>query len=137
MTSENIIVASGPIIIENGKLLVSLDDKDDFYKIPGGTVNEDDLSLEDTCIREVREETNADIEIKGVLHPMLLQQNPRTKEKQTIVLIHYLAEIKEGSEISANAPIKKVTWLDIEEIKQGKHKVAPNIRYLIKIGDIK
>jgi len=32
------IIASGPVIIENGKLLVNKDDKDDFYKLPGGTI---------------------------------------------------------------------------------------------------
>ena len=30
------IVASGPVIIQNGKLLVNKDDKDEFYKLPGG-----------------------------------------------------------------------------------------------------
>jgi len=52
------IVASGHIIIENGKLLVIKDNKDDFYKIPGGTIGED-ISLEDACKREVKEEINA------------------------------------------------------------------------------
>jgi len=38
----NSIIASGPAIIENGKLLVIKDSKDDFYKLPGGKVKEND-----------------------------------------------------------------------------------------------
>jgi len=40
------IVASGPVIIQNGKLLVNKDLKDDFYKIPGGTVEPNPEDLE-------------------------------------------------------------------------------------------
>jgi len=57
------IVASGPVIMEDGKLLVSKDSKDDFYKIPGGTVEEGE-TLKQCCIREVKEETNGDIKWK-------------------------------------------------------------------------
>jgi hypothetical protein len=32
---------------------------------------------------------------------------------------------------------KEIKWLDIDEIKQGKHNVAPNINFLIKKGDIR
>ncbi|HRZ85187.1 MAG TPA: NUDIX domain-containing protein [Candidatus Paceibacterota bacterium] len=137
MKFEKIIVASGPVIIENGKLLVSLDNKDDFYKIPGGTVNESDNSLEETCMREVKEEINADIDIIKPLHPMLLDKNPKTGKKQTIVLIHYQARLKNKTDLKAIPPVKEYAWLDIDEIKKGSYKVAPNIEYLIKMGDIK
>jgi|SRR3989338_6315575 len=137
MIFKTIVVASGPVIAEKGKLLVSRDDKDDFYKIPGGRVKDSDSSLEQTCIREAKEEINADIEIISPLHPMLLQQNPQTGKKQTIVLIHYLARLKNKKDIAAQYPIKEVVWLEIADIKKGRYKVAPNIDYLVKIRDIK
>jgi len=130
------IVASGPVIIENGKLLVNKDDKDDFYKIPGGTVEQGD-GLEDACMREVKEEINANIKIIKPLNPMVIYRNPQTKEEMTIVLIHYLAELLNKEEIKLIEPIKEVKWLDIQEIKEGKHFVAPNINFLIEKGDIK
>jgi len=43
------IIASGPVIIENGKLLVNKDNKDDFYKLPGGTVEEGIEEMEEAC----------------------------------------------------------------------------------------
>jgi ADP-ribose pyrophosphatase YjhB (NUDIX family) len=129
------IIASGPVIIENGKLLVNKDDKDNFYKIPGGTVEQGD-SLEDACIREVKEEINADIEIIRPLNPMIIYKNPQTKEEMTIILIHYEANLKNKEEIKPIDPIKEVKWLDTYEIKQGKYDVAPNIKFLIEKGDI-
>lgn len=130
------IVASGPVIIENGKLLVNRDDKDDFYKFPGGTSKEGE-SLEETCKRRVKEEINADVELVKPLHPMILWENPQTKQKMTIMLIHFLAKLKNPKGIKAIPPIKEVKWLDINEMKDGKHKIAPNIKFLIEKGDIK
>lgn len=130
------IVASGPVIIEKGKLLVNKDDKDDFYKLPGGTVEEED-SLIDACHRETFEENNGKIEIIKPLNPMILYKNPQTGEKMVILLIHYLAKLKNKKEIKPIHPIKEVRWLPIDEIKQGKHKIAPNILFLIEKRDIK
>ena len=53
-----------------------------------------------------------------------------------ILLIHYLAKLKNKQDIKPMPPIQEVKWLDINEIKQGKHKVAPNIKFLIEKGDI-
>lgn len=131
------IIASGPVIIEKGKLMVNKEDKDDFYKLPGGTIEEGIESLEEACHREVKEENNAEIEIIKPLHPMILWKNPQTKDKMVIVLIHYLAKLKNRKQVRPMEPIKEVTWLDIREIKKGEWDVAPNIKFLIEKGDIK
>jgi ADP-ribose pyrophosphatase YjhB (NUDIX family) len=130
------IIASGPVIIENGKLLVNKDDKDDFYKLPGGTIEQGD-SLTEACKNESKQENNADIKIIKPLNPMIIYKNPQTNEEMTIVLIHYEAKLLNKNEIKPIAPIQEVTWLDIEEIKQDKHNVAPNIKFLIEKRDIK
>lgn len=134
---NKVIIASGPVIIENGKLMVNKDNKDDFYKLPGGTIEEGVESLEEACHREVKEENNAEIEIIRPLNPMILWKNPQTGEKMTILLIHYLAKLKNKAQIKPLAPTKEITWLSIEEIKQGKHNVAPNIKFLMEKGDLK
>jgi len=131
------IVAAGPVIIEDGKLMVNKDSKDDFYKIPGGTVEPDTEDLEEACYREAREENNAEIEIIKPLHPMVIWKNPQTGEKMAILLIHYLAKLKNRDKIKPMLPVKEIRWLDIVEIKASKHKVAPNIKFLIEKGDIK
>jgi len=137
MTFEGkFIIASGPVIIEEGKLLVNKDDKDDFFKLPGGTIEEGIEDLEDACHREVLEENNAHIEIIKPLHPMIIWKNPQTKERMAIVLIHYLAKILNKNEIKPCGETKETKWLSIEEIRAGKHNVAPNIKFLIEKGDI-
>jgi ADP-ribose pyrophosphatase YjhB (NUDIX family) len=55
------IIASGPVIIGDGKLLVNKDNKDDFYKLPGGTVENGIEDLEQACHRETKEENNGEI----------------------------------------------------------------------------
>jgi len=133
---KKFIVASGPVIIEDGKLLVNKDLKDDFYKIPGGTVEAGD-NLIDSCKREFREEVNGEVEIIRPLNPMIIYKNPQTEEAMTIVLIHYLGKLLNKEELKPVEPIKEIKWLDIKEIKQGKYNVAPNIKFLIEKGDIK
>ncbi|MEK6761062.1 MAG: NUDIX hydrolase [Nanoarchaeota archaeon] len=131
------IIASGPVIIEGGKLLVNKDDKDDFYKLPGGQVEDYDKSLEDACHRETKEENNGQIKILKPLSPMMLRKNPQTGEEMVILLIHYKAKLLNKKDLKPIAPIREVVWLPISEIKKGKHRVAPNIIYLIKKGEIK
>jgi len=138
MVSEGkFIIASGPVIVENGKLLVNKDDKDDFYKLPGGTIEQGIEDLEQACHRETKEENNGEIEIIKPLHPMILWKNPQTKDRMVILLIHYLAKLKNPKEIKPIPPIQEVRWLDILDIKKGKYFVAPNIKFLIEKGDIK
>ena len=112
------------------------DSKDDFYKLPGGSVEEDEESLEEACHRETFEENNARIEIIRPLHPMIIWKNPQTGEKMAILLIHYLARVLNKNELKPIPPVREVAWLSIEEIKQGKFNVAPNIKFLIEKGDI-
>ena len=132
MVSEGkFIVASGPVIIEKGKLLVVRDNKDPFYKLPGGTVKEDE-SLEQGCIRRAREEINADVEIIRPLSPNILYENPKTKEKMTIVLINYLSKLKNKDKIKTISPTQEIKWVSIEDIKKGKGNVSQNVKSLVE-----
>jgi len=127
------IIASGPVIIENGKLLVN---KDNFYKLPGGTVEEGIEEMEEACCWEVKEEINAEIEIIRPLNPMIVYKNQQTNESMTIVLIHYLAKLKNKKDIKLIYSVKEIAWLDIKDIKKGKYNVGKNILFLISKEDI-
>lgn len=133
----NKIIASGPVIIENNKLLVTLDSKDPFYKIPGGRLKEGE-SLEECAMRELKEETGFSCEIIRKLSTLNLDKKPGTDEPAEIGLHHYLAKL--NNKVEDYMPIKHnghfSYWMNIEYIKRNKKEFAPNINYLIEKGEI-
>lgn len=131
MAEGKFIVASGPVIIENNKLLVVKDNKDPFYKLPGGTVKQGE-SLEESCLRRASEEIGAKIKIIKPLMPHILYENPKTHEKMTIILINYLSKLENKEEIKPLPPTQEIKWIDIEEIKKGNSNTSPNVTELIK-----
>ncbi|MCR4284736.1 MAG: NUDIX domain-containing protein [archaeon] len=131
MAEGKYIVASGPVIVEDGKLLVAKDTKDDFYKLPGGTVKEGE-SLEAGCKRRAREEVNAEVEIIRPLLPNILYENPTTKEKMTIILINYESKLLNKDELKPLPPTTDLKWVSIEDIKNGLGNVSPNVREMVE-----
>jgi ADP-ribose pyrophosphatase YjhB (NUDIX family) len=132
------IIAHGPIIIQEDKVLVTMDKKDPFYKIPGGRPLEGETG-EETCKRRTLEETGLEIIILGKANTMFLDKDPKTEEPKQIELHHYFA--KTVSPIKSFEPYEhngqQVRWISIEEIKMGVYLLAPNIKFLIEKGDIK
>lgn len=130
------LIISGPVIIEEGKLLVTNDGKDDFYKIPGGKVREWD-SLEQTCLRELQEETGFKCRIIKKLSTLRLDKKPGTNEKIKIELHHYQCQLI--TSVKTYAPFyhngHEVRWIKIDEFE--KYSVAPNIKFLAEKGEIK
>ena len=132
---KNIIV-SGPVIIKNGKLLVSKDNKDDFYKIPGGRVEEDE-TLEECAKREFKEETGLECEIIKTFLTQKLTKRLGTNEIMNMSLHHYKAKLTQPIKNynSFNYKEHKIKWLDLKNIE--KENIAPNIKFLIEKGEIK
>lgn len=131
------IIAYGPVIVEEGRLLVTKDKKDPFYKIPGGRAEGNESPIE-VCLRELNEETGFNAKIGKKLSTMILDKKPGTNEDAHIELNHYLAELTTSHNYSSFFHNDHyVRWLNINEIKSGKYDVAPNILYLIEKGDIK
>jgi ADP-ribose pyrophosphatase YjhB (NUDIX family) len=126
----NFIIASGPVIIENNKVLLNKHGDDNFWKFVGGRVEDFDFgdptySLETACKREVKEEMGLEIEIIRPLKPMMV---PKPNDKTTqVVLIHYLS--KRLGEITPGNDIKEWNWFDINELPEN---CAPNIQPVIE-----
>ncbi|MBT4722294.1 NUDIX hydrolase [Candidatus Falkowbacteria bacterium] len=122
------IIASGPVIIEDNKVLLNKHGDDSFWKFPGGRVENFDFenelnSLEEACKREVKEEMGIEIEIIKPLKPMLVKKDETT----WVVLIHYLA--KRVGEVKPGDDILKWDWIDIDNLPDD---CAPNIRPVIE-----
>lgn len=142
--STSFIIASGPVIVENGKVLLnrhghpeeksfdSTQDKNElrFWKFPGGRIENFDFSdelnsLEEACKREVKEEMGLDIEIIKPLKPMMIKHPD--KENTMVILIHYLA--KRIGEIKPANFIEEFAWFDINNLPKN---CAPNIRPVVE-----
>jgi ADP-ribose pyrophosphatase YjhB (NUDIX family) len=130
MTDKKIIIASGPVIIENGKVLLNQHGDDNFWKFLGGKVEHFDFqdinnSLEEACKREVKEEMGFEIKIIKPLKPMMV---PKPGDQDTwAILIHYLAE--RIGEINPGLDIKKYEWFDMNNLPEN---CGPNIRPVIE-----
>ena len=127
MKNPKIIIASGPIIVEDNKVLLDISGDDNFWKFCGGKVKENE-NLKDTATRRAKEEMGLEIEILDE-NPFLLHT---TKEKDgskiDVILVHYLAE--RIGEISPGEDIREWKWVPIEELEN--ENLAPNIMPTLK-----
>lgn len=116
-----IIIVSGPVIIENGKVLLDKQGDDDFWKFCGGRVHDYSVSLEERAVERAKEELGIKVEVIRPLKPMMVEM-----PEKVVVLIHYLAnrigEVKPGEDI------KEWDWIDIHDLPKD---IAPNINPVI------
>jgi len=133
---KQIIVASGPVIVENGRVLLNKHGEDKFWKFLGGRVELEDFShpinfLEDACKREAKEENGIDIEIICPLKPMMVPKP--NSEGVYVVLIHYLA--KRLSEVKLGDDIDAFQDFDVEKVVNSEYtdeEFAPNVVPVLK-----
>jgi len=130
ITNAKFIVASGPVIIEDGKVLLNRHGDDNLWKFPGGRVESADFdsgrdALEMACKRESKEEMGIDVEI---IRPFKTLMVPHPEKSDTIIiLVHYLA--KRIGEIKAGADIKEYDWFDLNNLPDN---CAPNIKTIVE-----
>lgn len=119
--NKPIVIASGPVIIEGGKVLLNKHGDDGFWKFVGGKVEDYDISLEEVAKREVMEEMGIEVELIRPLKPMMIDLPDKV-----VILIHYLATRK--GNIKPGADILKWDWFDIHNLPNDS---APNIKPVI------
>lgn len=108
-------MASGPVIVENDKVLLDRDYKEDFWKFCGGKIKEDE-SLVDTAKRRSKEELGIEIEILNE-NPFFTYAIKETPEgKSDVILVHFLA--KRIGEIKPGEDIKKWGWFDFDNLPE-------------------
>jgi ADP-ribose pyrophosphatase YjhB (NUDIX family) len=119
------IICSGPVIIENGKVLLNKEQKDygqTPWFFPGGAVEDTETDLAKVCEREVAEEMGIKIKI--------IKQLPTTTHEyrnKKIILHHFLAE--RLGEIKPGKGIIDWGWFPIDNLPEG---CAPNVVEIIQ-----
>lgn len=120
--NKPIIIASGPVIIEDGKVLLNKHGDDGFWKFVGGRAERTDISLEEVAKREVMEEMGLEVELIRPLKPMMIDMPDKV-----VILIHYLATRK--GEIRPGVDILEWDWFDVHNLPEDS---APNIKSVIE-----
>jgi 8-oxo-dGTP diphosphatase len=125
--NQKIIIASGPVIVEDNKVLLDIQGEDTFWKFCGGKIQEAE-SLQEAATRRVKEELGIEIEILDE-KPFLMHTTKETADGVIdIILVHYLA--KRIGEIAPGADIRQWKWISLSELE--KENLAPNILPALK-----
>ena len=91
----NPIPAAAVVIIGDGKILLvkrGVEPKKGLWSLPAGFIEVDE-TVHDCAVREVKEETNLDIDLTGILNVYTIFDDPR----YVCLLVVYTAEIIGGS----------------------------------------
>lgn len=121
-----ITVASGPVIVREGKVLLDMHGDDPFWKFPGGRVR-DDESLQATAKREAAEEVGlTDLELHG--QPVVLTfERDRDGTREIVTLYHYWATTK--MEPVKQRDVRELAWHEIDALPAN---CAPNIQPVMR-----
>ena len=118
-----IIIASGPVIVENNKVLLNQHGDTEFWKFCGGKVEDYELNLIETAQREVKEEMGINIEILNEKPFLFHTKKKKEEENVDVILAHFPA--KRIGEIKPGEDIRQWEWIEIDELS--KENLAPNI----------
>ncbi|MFH0950865.1 MAG: NUDIX domain-containing protein [bacterium] len=124
---KKFILASGPVIVEDNKVLLNKHGDTSFWKFCGGRM-ETDERLKEIAKREVKEEMGIDIEILEA-DPYVKHTIKQTVDgEQDVLLVHFLA--KRLGKIQPGTDIREWQWLDINNLPTAD--LAPNILPALK-----
>lgn len=110
-------VIAGCVIVKNNKILMVKEAKKKYYgqwNYPAGHLEEFEKIM-DGAIRETFEETGCKVKLTGVLPIANIDL-----EKETHILIRFVAEIIEENISFDKEEILDVKWIEIEDIKKMK-----------------
>ncbi|MCD4761401.1 NUDIX domain-containing protein [bacterium] len=117
---KKIIIASGPVIVKEGKVLLNISSKDKFWKFCGGIVKESE-TLKEATLRRAKEELGIDIKIIEE-RPFIMYTLKPNDERIDVILVHWFAAY--SGEIVKGKDVEKWEWFDIDNLPDN---LGPNI----------
>jgi mutator protein MutT len=122
------LIGVGAVVLKENKILLEKRQNDPGkgkWSIPGGLVELGE-SVEQTVIREVKEETNLDVEKPehiDVVDKVDLDENG--KVRYHFVMIDYFVKLK-GGDLRASSDAAELKWVAVDEIE--KLELTPTFR---------
>ena len=124
---EKIIIASGPVIVEDNRVMLNQHGDTNFWKFCGGKAERFSENLIETAKREVKEEMGIDIEIINNEPFITFTRKEQEGELIDVILVHFLA--KRVGEIQAGEDIRDWQWFEVSSLPEN---LAPNILPALK-----
>jgi ADP-ribose pyrophosphatase YjhB (NUDIX family) len=112
---QNPAPAVGVIVIEDGRVLLvqrKFDPRKDGWTIPAGFVEYGER-IEECAVRELKEETNLDVELDGVFNAYSAMDDPRVK----VVLLLYMGK-RVGGELKAGDDASDAGFFGMDELPE-------------------
>ena len=125
---STIIIASGPVIVEDNKVLLVKHGEDSFWKFCGGRVEDRESNLRETACREVREEMGIEVELSDDRPYFFYSEKIIDGRAVSVILAHFLAKRK--GKVIPGDDIRDWRWLDLPELE--KEDLAQNIKPTLK-----
>lgn len=127
MAMIKIIIASGPVIMENGKVLLNKHGDDGYWKFCGGKVEDYTTTLAENARRKVKEEMGIDIKITDE-RPFIMHVTKKSPEGDIdVILVHFLA--KRMGDVTPGDEITAWKWFDVINLPDD---AAPNIKPVLE-----
>ena len=124
---KKIIIASGPVIVENNRVLLNKHGDTPFWKFCGGKVKDFDTNLIENAKREVYEEMGIEIKILDNEPFFTFTRKEKDSKEIDIILVHFLA--KRIGEIKPGTDIREWGWHDLQKLPTD---LGPNITPTLK-----
>lgn len=122
-----IIIASGPVIVEDKKVLLNKHGDTAFWKFCGGKVEDYDTDLIANAKREVKEEMGIDVEIINREPFITFTRKETDTGSIDVILVHFLA--KRIGEIIPCEDIREWAWHKLDNLP---FDLGPNILPALK-----
>ena len=102
-------------------LLIKRSERDDdpwsgHVALPGGRVDPEDATLQDTAVRETREETGIDLAADGVVLGTLDELRPRTPSLPPIIVTPYVAIVRPDVSIETSDEVAAAFWVTLDAL---------------------
>jgi ADP-ribose pyrophosphatase YjhB (NUDIX family) len=119
----NTILSVGPVIVEDGKVLLLRETQDygeELFMFPGTKLDSWTEPLRAVCMRQTKEQLGCNSAIVEPLETMIVQRP--LKEDELVILVHYLV-VRHG-EIFPSKTLLEWGWYDIYNLPKN---CTPNV----------
>ncbi|MFA6429881.1 MAG: NUDIX domain-containing protein [Patescibacteria group bacterium] len=127
---NHFVIASGPVIVEDGKVLLNKHGEPPLkWKFCGGRVETMEHDLREAARREAREEIGVELELEDQPPFLMYTSKPSPEGTVDVLLVRWLA--KRVGDIKPGEDIEEVKWLDLATIAD-QTDLSPNILPTLK-----